>query len=386
MNRTIKIGFLFPYSSIHPNMSQDIIDGFNTAIPDKFKNTFQFFPEYVHQGNTDMVKIAINKLINFNNVDVVSGIVSYKLIPEISEILANKLKLGFFFDLGECLPPLNNTLPNIFFNSFQMWQLQYALGEWSQQKFKGKGAVLMSLYDSGYHLQNSFWQGAQAAGAEEIDMHTLPFDSNNYSLPNLLEQYFEKIKNSNIDYLHAIFCGKEATTFFEVFKKSSLYNKIPLVVSPHMASDEILSQICSLNVNCISASGWNYHAVEELNQKFIKTYENSVGKKASVFAVMGYEAGLAFYDNLSNWEKNDFNKTINYFSDVFVKSPRGVRGFSMDKQVLTSTINIEEIKMSSVVSTKTILGTGKAMNFNNEVFERIHTQNVSGWKNPYLCI
>ncbi|HUW07826.1 MAG TPA: hypothetical protein VMW01_16390, partial [Williamwhitmania sp.] len=99
MNRTIKIGFLFPFSTITPNMSQDIIDGFFTAIPELFRKNFQFFPEYIDKGSNELVKTAVNKLIMFNNVDIISGIVSYKVIPEITSIIEQRKKLAFFFDL-----------------------------------------------------------------------------------------------------------------------------------------------------------------------------------------------------------------------------------------------------------------------------------------------
>lgn len=386
MNKTIKIGFLFPYSSIHPNMSKDVIDGFQCVIPEKFKKQFQFCPEYVHQGNADLVKIAINKLISFENVDVVSGIVNYKLIPEISDIMGNKNKLGFFFDLGEYLPPLELTPPNIFFNSFQMWQLQFALGNWAQKQYKGKGAILMSLYDAGYHLQSAFWQGAVVAGAEEIDMHTLPYDGEKYCVYDLIDRYLDKIADSDVDYLHPIFCGNEATAFFDCYKKSKLYNKLPLVVSPHMASDEILSQVKNLNVKCFSASGWDYSSKDEINSAFKSNYEGTTGKKASPYAVMGYEAGLGLFNSLGNWNDGDITSVVKSLSEQYIMSPRGMRGFSMDKQLLTSVINIEEIKPSSLVIEKKIIDQGAAMNYNHAVFEDIHTKNISGWKNPYLCI
>ena len=83
MANVIKIGFLFPYSSIHPNMSRDIIDGFYAAVPKQHKGSFQFFPEYIDLGKRELVKTAINKLVSFHNVDIISGFISYKSIPDI---------------------------------------------------------------------------------------------------------------------------------------------------------------------------------------------------------------------------------------------------------------------------------------------------------------
>jgi len=77
MSKVIKIGFLFPYSSIHPTMSRDTIDGFYSALPKQYKGSFQFIPEYIDQGRKELIKVAINKLITFHNVDIISGFISY---------------------------------------------------------------------------------------------------------------------------------------------------------------------------------------------------------------------------------------------------------------------------------------------------------------------
>lgn len=386
MNRILKIGFLFPYSSICPNMSKDIIDGFNAAIPSKIRTRFQFFPEYIHQGGTEIVAVAINKLINFHNVDIVSGIINYKLIPDINKILGKKKKLGFFFDMGEYLPPLIPISENIFFNSFMLWQQEYALGEWSQKTFGGKGAILISVYDSGYHMHSSFWHGAIASGASEIDLHILPFDVDNNSIKHFLPSFFEKIEKAKVDYLHTLFCGNEAVEFYEAFKVSNLNGKIPLVVSPHMASDEILQQTNFLNIKSYSASGWDYYSNEKINKTYKSEFENIAGRKASTFGAMGYEFGLAILNTLSFWRKDDFVAILNSFKNDIVLGPRGPRNFCLGSYISVPPVTIEKIVAQGLTPKKMVIAQETALSFNNSVFEETHTQSISGWKNPYLCI
>ncbi|HUX52794.1 MAG TPA: ABC transporter substrate-binding protein [Williamwhitmania sp.] len=386
MNRTIKIGFLFPFSTIAPNMSRDIIDGFYSAIPESLKNSFQFYPEYIDKGSNELVKTAINKLIMFHNVDIVSGIVSYQLIPEIAAIIEQQQKIAFFFDLGEYLPPLQTVSDSIFFNSLQMWQLEYALGVWTQKQFSGKGAMLMSVYEAGYHMHSAFWQGAIAAGAEEIDMHILPFNPQTSNIDSLLPQFFEKIEQSNVDYLHALFCGKEALEFFKCFKQSRLFSKIPLVVTPHMATEEVLETIENSSMSLYSASGWNYHSLDEKNQKFKSAYLFGSGKKATEFAVMGYEMGLLFGQMLPLLQKGDNREIVRHIKMATVDGPRGLRNFHHDLTLTSPTIDIEKINTQNNPATKIVTDQGVALPYNNHAFIDIHTQCVSGWKNPYLCV
>jgi branched-chain amino acid transport system substrate-binding protein len=366
-------------------MSQDIIDGFFAAIPEQYRSYFQFYPEYVDRGNNELVKTAVNKLCTFHNVDIVSGIISYKVIDQISSIIEQRRKLAFFFDLGEYLPPLNAISGSLFFNSLQLWQMEYALGRWAQQKFKGKGAILMSIYEAGYHMHASFCQGVFSEGMDEIDMHILPFDPNVKNSEEGLGIFLERIKESNVEYLHAMFCGKEAADFYNAYLKSGLQNKIPLIVSSHMASEEIINGL-NTELSLYSASGWNYDSVDEKNISFKKTYEFITGKRATEFAVMGFEMGELFAQIIPELQRNEMPVIINAIKNTTISGPRGKRNFHHDLSLASPTIDIEKIILKEGKATKIIVDQGEALKYNHQAFADIHVQSVSGWKNPYLCI
>jgi len=386
MDRIIKIGFLFPYSSIVPNMSQDIIDGFYASVPELYRKYFQFYPEYIDKGNTELVKSAINKLIMFHNVDIVSGIVSYKLIPDITSIIERQKKLAFFFDLGEYLPPLNSFSGSIFFNSLQMWQMEYATGRWAQQQFNGKGAILMSVYEAGYQMHSSFCQGVFSTGMDEIDLHILPHNPNVSNNVEELEIFLDRINKSEVSYLHAMFCGSEANDFYKAFLKSGLQNKLPLIVSSYMATDELLNGLINTELNLYTASGWNYDSVEEKNVSFKKKYEFSAGKRATEFAVLGFEMGELFAQMIPELQKNELPQLINTLKNTIIIGPRGARNFHHDLSLASTTIDIGKIIFKEGKATKIIVDQGEALKYNHQALADIHLQSVSGWKNPYLCI
>jgi branched-chain amino acid transport system substrate-binding protein len=382
----IKIGFLVPYSSIHPQMSHEVMDGFMSALPEKYRRSFQFYPEFVNLGNDNDVTMGVNKLLMFHNVDVLSGFLSYQVLPVVVPLVAKKNKLCFFFDMGEYLPPLTKLPETFFFNSYNFWQLEYALGNWAQKKFGGKGALLMSVYDAGYHIHSSFWHGAVNAGAKEMDMHTIPYNPEFPNIQPLLHHFFEKIEKSKVDYLHVLLCGTEALDFFSLFKQTGLYKKIPLVVSPHMASDVILSKIDNLGLNFFSASGWNYKDQRDDNKKFINQYEAFIGKKATEYAVMGYEMGLAFLPIMPQLQRGDTESAIHFLRTYQIEGPRGPRNFWIDNKDENPVIEIEKIALQPLNITKMVVGQGQAMRYNHAVFEEIHDGCVSGWRNPYLCV
>ena len=244
----------------------------------------------------------------------------------------------------------------------------------------------MSVYDAGYHLHSSFWQGAVYAGAEETDMHVVPYTPELDNIKPLLELFFEKIEKSKVDYLHALFCGTEALDFFQLFKQSGLYRKMPLLVSPHMASDVILSKIDNLGLTFYSASGWDYQSKKPVNQQFVHQYEAFAGRKASEFAVMGYEMGLALLPVSGHLQKGDFATAISLLKEMQVDGPRGKRNFWIDNKEKKPAIDIEKIRLQPLNTTKLLVEQGEAMDYNHAVFEEIHNGCVSGWRNPYLCV
>ena len=207
----LKIGFLTPYSGIYPDMSNHVVYGLLMPFlkySTQGKQLFAIEPEYVKQGSAQAVKDAVQKLVFFNNVDIVSGIVSYRNIPEILPMIEKHNKLGFFFDSGEYIPHTPQISSNLFYSSAQLWQSEYALGHWAQQEFGGKGAIAMGVYDSGYHMHSAFRQGTIAAGAEAIDFAILgkPEDQAG-SFAYYVDNYLAEVAKNPPEFIHALFCG-----------------------------------------------------------------------------------------------------------------------------------------------------------------------------------
>ncbi|MDR3705561.1 MAG: ABC transporter substrate-binding protein [Paludibacteraceae bacterium] len=385
-NQQIKIGFLTPYSSIYPGLTPNIVNGFYCSMPEQYQNMFHFQPEYVKQGGGNTVKDAILKLIQFDNVDIISGLVSYRKIPEIAGIMEQRKKLAFFFDMGEYIPYTQHISNHLFFNSFQLWQSEYALGFWAQKEFGDKGAVIMPIYDAGYHLHSSFRQGTVSAGSKLIDYHILPYSEGKSQVKGQLKPFFEKLKKEKPSYIHALFCGTEALDFFTEFEESGLAGKIPLVVSAHMATEEMLDLVSNISLKMYSASMWDCNSTDVLNTKFKQQYTLHTGAKADLFSLLGYEMGVLFGKLIPDLAKRDWDSVIQNMKNETIKSPRGDRNFFLDSNYSTPIIDIEKIEIGSGKVNKMVINQGCSLKYNHEIFSEIHNECVSGWQNPYLCV
>jgi branched-chain amino acid transport system substrate-binding protein len=384
----LKIGLLCSHSSIYPRLYQDFMDGFYTALPHKIQkqNFFCFVPEYIKQPTVKNVKESVQKLLSFDQVDIVSGLISYKAVPELVPLVEKQKRIAFFYDMGELIPYTQHLSDHFFFNSFQYWQSEYALGDWAYKEFGDKGAIVMSLYDAGYHLQSAFRQGTVNAGSQEIDYCVLHDNPTLSQVQHKINIFFEKIQASCPSYIHAIFCGTEATEFFEAFNRSGLKHKVPLLITAHMASEEILNQVANLGITAYAASMYNYHSPDKPNVQFKLAFEALTGRKANIFALMGFEMGLAMTQLLPYLQKRDWDKVINLLKKETIKGPRGERNFYIDSEYATPVIDIEKIETASQQINKIIVAQGKALKFNHYIYDEIHRENVTGWQNPYLCV
>lgn len=385
-NQKIKIGVLTPYSSIFPYLIPSFVNGIYSAIPSKYQDNFQIIPEYINQGGDKLVKNAIQKLINFDNVDILSGVISYKTLPEIVPLIEQRKKLAFFIDMGEYIPYTHNIGKQLFFNSFQLWQSEYALGYWAHKMYGDKGSIIMPIYDSGYHMHNAFRQGAISSGSKVIDFVILPYKEGKSQVEDQIGQYFDKIRKEQPAYVHAIFCGNEAVEFIHEFYKSGLYKDIPLIISAHMASEAILSEVKNLNMKFYSASMWNYESESKENKIFKEKFWNQTGDKANIHALLGYEIGSALFSIYPELQKRDWDTVVEHLKQLTIKSPRGERSFFLDSSYSTPLINIEKIGIGDNSIHKVVIEQGRSLKYDHSIFTEIHQENVTGWQNPYLCV
>jgi branched-chain amino acid transport system substrate-binding protein len=176
MTAPLSIGFLTPYSGTYPFYAQHLLTGWllGMELDPVRQRTIQFTQEYTNLGGGRDTEAAARKLLFFNRVDVISGLISYKAIPDITPLIDRERKPAFFFDMGEHVPFFPMLSPDIFYASHQLWQSQYALGYWAQKTYGNGGHIILPVYEAGYHLNSTFQQGVAAAGGTQVQSTVIP--------------------------------------------------------------------------------------------------------------------------------------------------------------------------------------------------------------------
>lgn len=383
----IKIGVLTPFSSVYPYYGHHLIAGMALGIyPGAVKkNEVQFIPAYTKMGDPASTLDAVNKMVFFDQVDIVSGLISYKSIPGIIPVIERHNKLGFFADMGECIPWFHHLSPRIFYSSQQVWQSQYALGAWAAKEYGDGGMMVMTIYEAGYHINSTFQKGAFDAGASRMNVHVIPHDRNTPKKLDL-DDFFEKLKKDPPPYVHAIFAGGIGNDFLYRWKNSGFHKNIPLIVVENMVYNDLLEDVGGLDLELMSASTWSRNDENIRNAGFVKRFEKKSGQMANIFALLGYEAGLAIREVKPLLQKRDWSRVADLLQKEYIMGPRGERNFYPQSGFSLPVTDVISVKTSSDKIFKTVIAQGKGLKFDSAEFQEIHENAISGWQNPYLCV
>lgn len=384
MTKPLKIGFLLPYSGMYPFYGQHTMTGLACAL-DKYKiaaSQFNFIPAYVGNGERTKCLEEAKRLIFFEGVDVLMGMVSVKVLDELKPMLQSFNKLGLFLDFGEYIPTAETTAENLCCLSMNLWQSQFALGKWAVKEFGTDGQLVMPLYESGFNLSSAFTEGAALAGSTGVNSFVLPtaYASNE----NLnLEAFFAALEKQTPSFVHAIFSGKMANQFLWQWRKSKFYDTVPLVTVENMAYNEALFEVEDMGIKMYSARSWHRDTQTKVNKEFVKKFEDFGKQPANVFAMLGYEAGLALAAMFPTLVKGDATEAVSILNKKGVDGPRGVISSNSSENTAYYPIDIVKIQTGGVKTFQTIMATETAFGFDtSEVIE--NTQ--SGWLNPYISV
>lgn len=382
----VKIGFLSPYSSIYPFYSAHMASGFYQGLnQDPNRSDIQLIPEFAGTGGRNAVIDAAKKLLQFSHVDILSGMINYKILPDLVPLIGSMRKMALFYDLGEMMPLFDTSIQNVFFNSHQLYQSEYALGYWAHKEFRNTGMVLTPIYNTGFHLHRGFEFGVGDAGGTEIIHSTIPYKEED---PHHLDidYAFDMIHKESPAYVHAIFVGPQGNEFLAKWKSYSWTRDIPLIVAENMLYEDMLGDVSNLGLEMYGAMLWNERSENGKNQFFVKRFRELTGQPANLYALLGYETGLLFKEMLKPLKKRQWDKVSHLMATTTIEGPRGPKSFALNGEHTLPKIDIVKVNTRGVKQQHLVVESGKHLLMNNPRLKEGIALDNSGWLNPYLCI
>jgi len=374
---SLKIGFLFPYSGTFPDLKNDFRQGFDLGMSKYAPGlTISALGEFIQMGDRKSVEDALNKLLFFEQVDVVLGIVG-KLVTMDCIPLVQKNGIPVIINnLGESIPSPSFSTPSLFYNSLHLWKSQWSMGMWAQAKYGGCPAINLSIYEAGYQMHECFQMGAAHSGAETVTLNILK----NINGPIDTTPLIQYLTEQQPPHAHALLSGKESAEFLHLFAESPLRDKVPLSVHPFMTEEPTL--------DLPSMTTWTKTLDNPANLLFVEGYVKEYEISPTVYSLLGYEDGLALGAALASIEgRLTKDKLRAALSSVRPEGPRGHISLSTQPLLAAQPVYLCKpmVEQGTGLAGHRVLETVGATHWDDPSFASSWAS-VSGWQNPYLCV
>ncbi len=382
--KKLKLGWLFPYSGIFRNLKNDLQQGLEIALQkEKSALAVEVHSEFIQTGAQKDTEDGLKKLLLYEQVDLVIGVVSTKVTLNMLPILENGQTPFLLINLGADIPIREFSSDYLFYNSLHLWKSEWVMGKWAQKKYGGEPSINMSIYEGGYGLHEAFKAGTAASGAATVKLNIVKNFSVNPDTSPLI-QYLHAQKPHHA---HALLSGKEGEQFLRLFHEHDLGSKTALTVNPFMVEDGLLPDIPA-GLELYNALSWSAALDNPENQAFLRLYTGSCGEAPNVFSLLAYEAGLALAAATRNFPgkitKEGLTEALGPVRPV---GPRG--GISLSTRPLMTNVPVyirKPVKTSLTgMPENRILETETGIEWNDPSLAVGQTY-LTGWQNPYLCV
>lgn len=319
--RTIKVGFMLPYTGTYAALGNAITNGFKLAVDQAGGKLGGVKVEYYTvDDESDPAKAPenTNRLVKRDEVDVLVGTVHSGVAIGMAKIARETGTLMIVPNAGadQITGPL--CAPNIFRTSFSNWQPGYGTGVMMANDGHKTAVTLTWKYAAGEQQVNGFKEAFEKGGGEIVRDLTLPF-------PNVgFQPYLTEIASLNPDAVFVFFAGGGAVKFVKDYAAAGLKGKIPLYGTGFLTDG-------TLEAQGETAEGvlTSLHYAESLdtprNKAFQEAYQKAHGMAADVYAVQGYDAAQLLRAGLEavGGDVGDKDAMFEAMETAVIDSPRG---------------------------------------------------------------
>lgn len=371
MQQAFTIGLVLSTSSILP-IGKTFEKGLNNGLSVTDDLNVTVIKEFVDQGGVEAVDRASSKLINYEDADLVTGVVSSMVGYQIADRFEKSKKPFIINNLGEHLPSLEGLNSHLFINSTHYWQQAWAMGRWAVKQFGRNGAYAGAVYDSGYSFPSMVSMGMNSVEDQnQFTPYITPMPpAGEIADPKVI---VDRLIHEQPDFVYAAFCGEEASRFLMYYMEAALHKHIPLLGCPFLIEDFENTNGEALEI---------YTGMSSYTPLKAGAIDHDFWATKDTFYLLGYETGMLIRASLMDKSDEPLN---NKLAKARVKGSRGL--VSADPGTLGSNNHVFLCKHIAK-------GNGAAVK--REIKEELPTINITDpamvetmgrisatWMNPY---
>ena len=282
----IRIGFLSTLSGPSAALGLDIRDGFALAMQQNGGKLGGLPAELVlgdDQQNADTGKQLVERLLNKERVDLVTGIVFTNVMlavaPAVFEaqtflISANSTPLQYS---GEGCNPF------FFSTSWQNDAVHEAAGRFASDKGYDRLVLIAPNYPAGKDAMNGFKRFFKGAVIDEI-----------YTRLGQLDYAAElaQVRAAKPKAVYIFLPGGMGVNFIKQYHAAGL-NRSTVLVGPGFSADEdVIKAVGEPMIGMFNTAQWAHDLDNAQNRRFVADFRRQYGRTPTMYASQGYDAAL----------------------------------------------------------------------------------------------
>lgn len=322
----VKVGVMLPFSGIYAQLGEAGRDGLKLALKEKAAEMHGADIEFIEMDTEAKPARApelASSMLGQHEADFVIGPVHSGVAMGMIKVLRGKDTVMIIPNAGAAAATGPLCSPNIFRTSFSSWQPSYPMGKVALDKGYKDVYLISWNYGMGRESLEAFEESFKAGGGNVVKKVLMPFPSTNF------QPHISDIAAQDPDAVFVFFAGGGAIKFVKDYDAMGLRGKIPLLGSGFLTEG-------TLEAQGEAAEGvlTGLHYAEQLdvpkNQEFREAFNTEYGHYPDIYAVQGYDAGLAIANTINqlNGDVSDKQAVIDTMAKLTINSPRGDFTFS----------------------------------------------------------
>ena len=320
----VRLGLLLPTNSVYPGLGDQLLSGVRLALGQE-----RYHPHLISQAIRPGYQDALQQItawLEEKQTDLIIAYCNPETAGRLAQVADQYQKILILIEAGARIPSHASHYPNIFYNTLNDWQANYAMGTWTAKTVGKRGFLVASQYDSGFDSMYAFQSGFEIAGGQlsgSLLSHLQTAD-------NQLDQVISAIRQARPEFVYALYSGAAATEFLAAYQRAGLDKTIPLMGNAFFADFVGAQPARTATMNIPSARAWAHSLPASKNQDFIKGYQKEYSQNPSVFSMLGYETAQIVQQALAAVGTINTDALRNTLESLSFSGPRGP--LQMDKR------------------------------------------------------
>lgn len=385
----LRIGVLLPRSSLFPAFGLDILTGIKSCLKySGIADNFKLLTDNIGFGIEEAeIYTKAERLLLQEDADVVMVVADNSIGELLEPLFTTSNKLLLLVNMGAGIPDAWQSAPTTIVHTLNLSFHARLTGKLAAQENENKqGVYIVSYYDAGYRQVFSMMTSHQQNGGEPMYTHVTHLKAEEFTLAPLAE-FLEQ--NNDIKTALCLFTGEMAEQFCNEISPLQEKFQFRIYASPMLLeafqakfADQKLAATMMKGYSC-----WIPEMDNPGNTAYKAAFKMAANKDATIFGVLGWDAGLLLKGILQQYQQGNTNaaEIVPALCNTVYESPRG--WMKIDPHTFYTYGFSGLISWSANDETKTITefhDTDKE--WKQFTAEKFPPGTSSGWRNTYLCI